>query len=306
MTGSFDQPPIVVQARRVSFILLLCISGLVLVTVLAPLASRASGAFLIAALPPIALFGYLAIVAIWSILSPPRLEIGPAGIKQTNLWRRKSYAWADVCSFRPAIIGRRTRVVGFDFVAGPPKRRWLGGLNAAMAGVDGTFGAYGMKAAELAALLNDARGRWFEGAAAGPEGAVQFTGFAGARMNRKTFAIIMGVLFVLILPGRLITLRTSGAAPVLLFSAIWVYGRRLHDIGRSAWWMLAIYLGCGAIVAVLIVAGHTEESLAFFCGLVFQLALTIGLGVIPGDPGPNRFGPPPGQRQAATVAETFR
>jgi uncharacterized membrane protein YhaH (DUF805 family) len=303
MTGSFDQPPIVVQARRITYVPLLCISALVMVTIVAP---WTTSSYAIAVLPAILVFGYLAIVSIWAIIAPPRLEIGPSGIKQSNLWRRKTYAWADVCSFRPAVIGRRTRVVGFDFVAGPSKRRWLGGLNASMAGVDATVGSYGMKAPQLAALLNDARGRWFEGAPAAAQDAVPFTGFAGARMNRKLFAIIMGVLFLLVLPGRVALLSTSGAAPVILFSAFWIYGRRLHDIGRSAWWVAAIYLADLAVVFLLMTLGHTASSVAFLCGLLFQLALTVGLGVIPGDPGPNRFGPPPGQRQAATVAETFR
>ena len=86
-----------------------------------------------------------------------------------------------------------------------------------------------------------------------------------------------------------------------LLAAGW---RRLHDVGRSGWWLLAppvaALLGAAAVVAVIElssgVAGGTATALSAVPG-VLGLAAGIFLLVLlvrRGEPGPNRFGPPPG------------
>jgi uncharacterized membrane protein YhaH (DUF805 family) len=70
-----------------------------------------------------------------------------------------------------------------------------------------------------------------------------------------------------------VTTVVSAALMVPLFSA---FITRLHDIGRSAWWLL---------VATIPVAGFLV--LLYFCSQA-------------GDPFPNQYGPPPG-RAAAQV-----
>jgi len=71
-----------------------------------------------------------------------------------------------------------------------------------------------------------------------------------------------------------------GLAVVLLGSAIpgiAVQFRRLHDIDRSAWWgLLGLIPLLGALVLLV-------------------------LHLLPGTPGPNRFGPPPGETAASEV-----
>ena len=43
-----------------------------------------------------------------------------------------------------------------------------------------------------------------------------------------------------------------------------------------------------------------------FAGLASQLIFTVVLGTIPGQAGPNRFGPEPGQPTPLASSETFR
>jgi uncharacterized membrane protein YhaH (DUF805 family) len=79
--------------------------------------------------------------------------------------------------------------------------------------------------------------------------------------------------------------------------------RRLHDMGRSAWWMpmaIAIWLVAGFVVALCLALilgsdaltpGERGFWLVFACLLSVPLAAAIWLHVTPGSDGPNRFGP---------------
>lgn len=116
----------------------------------------------------------------------------------------------------------------------------------------------------------------------------------------------------------------SGFIPVLgtliwiglIYVGVCVYGRRLHDAGKSAWlhaipWAVSIVLGVigsffiiGAIIAavqsgdedfnVIAVLSASGGALAFF-GLSYLvwIVYTIWVGLLKGDPGANRFGPSP-------------
>jgi len=70
----------------------------------------------------------------------------------------------------------------------------------------------------------------------------------------------------------------SAAGALYLFAAfiavayaqLAVYAKRFHDRGKSAWWVLIA-----------------------FVPLIGFLWVVIELGMLPGDPGPNTYGPPP-------------
>ncbi|MEE2567239.1 DUF805 domain-containing protein [Hyphobacterium marinum] len=112
----------------------------------------------------------------------------------------------------------------------------------------------------------------------------------------------------------------------LIYVGVCVYGKRLHDIGKTAWihgivWLIQFGLGIvafvmagGAVMAALS-AGGTEEagvaaaiaasgSLFLIGGLGFLIWIvyTIWLGVSVGEAGANRFGPPPGAAEPAPAA----
>lgn len=101
----------------------------------------------------------------------------------------------------------------------------------------------------------------------------------------------------------------------LIYVGVCVYGKRLHDIGKTAWihalvWGVSIALTVLAFAFAggsLLAAGLNNNevdaaavlaasgSLLLFTGLgsLIWLGYTIWLGVIEGEAGPNRYGQPP-------------
>lgn len=112
----------------------------------------------------------------------------------------------------------------------------------------------------------------------------------------------------------------------LIYVGVCVYGKRLHDIGKTAWihgivWLVQFGLGIvafmmasGAVMAALSAGGTDEAGLAAALaasgslillgglGLLIWIVYTIWLGVSAGEAGANRFGPPPGSAEPAPAA----
>ena len=80
--------------------------------------------------------------------------------------------------------------------------------------------------------------------------------------------------------------------------------RRLHDMGRSAWWMpaaIAVWAVAGFLLALVLALvlgaqaigpGRPGFWVTFACLVSVPLATAIWLHVTPGSDGPNQFGPP--------------
>lgn len=116
----------------------------------------------------------------------------------------------------------------------------------------------------------------------------------------------------------------AGFIPILGFiislALIWVgiavYGKRLHDAGKSAWlhavpWGLSILFGIlgmvfagGAVMSAMMAGGEVDPVAVITAGGTFALFMmlsflvwivyTIWVGVMKGDPGANEYGAPPG------------
>jgi uncharacterized membrane protein YhaH (DUF805 family) len=133
------------------------------------------------------------------------------------------------------------------------------------------------------------------------------------RSGRKEYWI--GVALLLVVGVGLAYANVGGAGAATTFLWILIWNRRLHDIGQSGW-IVMIPLGlivAAAIAGVAFGGGEmlnafqysqkgsgpvTERGAWLFVGLVLaliaiQFGFTIWLGVRKGDPGDNRFGPPP-------------
>jgi uncharacterized membrane protein YhaH (DUF805 family) len=115
--------------------------------------------------------------------------------------------------------------------------------------------------------------------------------FLKGRMNRATYWLAIGIgLAVFLLLRVLMRGDASINEVVLIILAV----PRLHDIGRSGWWVLApIAFELGTVALGL--AFLTPEGFAVAAGLLTlaTLALLLWLGVVPGQPNENRFGPAP-------------
>ena len=119
-------------------------------------------------------------------------------------------------------------------------------------------------------------------------------GLYDGRMNRTWFALFAACAIAL---GLAMSLMTDLARATGVFFTIgWIilYARRLHDIGRSAWWILALAAAMAPVLIVFLTRGQTDVGVGMTA--LVQLGFTVVLGALPGDPGANRYGPPPGAR----------
>ena len=67
--------------------------------------------------------------------------------------------------------------------------------------------------------------------------------------------------------------------------------RRFHDFGQSGWWTAAPY--AGALVVMIVMASSPVLGALLFAGLMIAGVGFVGfVGLMPGDPHPNRYGPP--------------
>ena len=133
------------------------------------------------------------------------------------------------------------------------------------------------------------------------------------RSSRKEYWI--GVALLLIVGIGLAYANVGGASGATTFLWILIWNRRLHDIGKSGWIILApLGLMIAVAIAGALLGGNellkafeysqkgtgpvTDRGATLFVGLVLallaiQFGFTIWLGIRKGDPGNNRFGPPP-------------
>ena len=137
------------------------------------------------------------------------------------------------------------------------------------------------------------------------------------RVGQKEFWIGFLILFV---GGWLIhIIPLAGTAIWLLSHWCWfcLYGKRLHDTGRSALWQILpfvlghglILLGLmtgviGGIVALFSNNEHYDLGMLFgslgasfgmiLTGMMTHLIFLLWVGLSPGTPGENRYGPTPG------------
>ncbi len=122
-------------------------------------------------------------------------------------------------------------------------------------------------------------------------------------------SLMLGIeaLLLVVLPEQ------NDGLPVYLWPlkalALWVGTigiiKRLHDVGRSAWWIIAAMAGlciwCAVVAMVIgILFGTTafvpgSTGYAVLLGLVMlpAIGVTFWLHLEPGEPFPNRFGLPP-------------
>ncbi|MCX7587320.1 DUF805 domain-containing protein [Phenylobacterium sp. 58.2.17] len=125
------------------------------------------------------------------------------------------------------------------------------------------------------------------------------------RAGRKEYWIWFGVVCALGLIMSFLPGEPSNSGLAVVFAAVQI--RRLHDYGRSGWWVAALF-----IVPLLVpiaafelgLRGQLPEaeqfaraeswsSIATVVAIAGLLAVYVWMGLRRGDTGDNRFGPPP-------------
>ncbi|MGH6998199.1 MAG: DUF805 domain-containing protein [Phenylobacterium sp.] len=126
------------------------------------------------------------------------------------------------------------------------------------------------------------------------------------RAGRKEYWVWFGVVCVLGLIISFLPGEPSNSGLTVVFAAVQI--RRLHDFGRSGWWVAPLLIAplLVPIAAFLLgLQGHSHlpeaeqfaraESWAYAAALVAiacLLVVYVWMGVRRGEPGDNRFGPP--------------
>lgn len=101
------------------------------------------------------------------------------------------------------------------------------------------------------------------------------------------FMYSLGTLFA---PLGLLTVVPVVVGMVVMLSLL---VRRLHDRGKSGWWLLAMYLPAVLFSALGTIASMSEPDVgaAFrVLGLPFSIWTFVDLGCLRGTNGPNRYG----------------
>jgi uncharacterized membrane protein YhaH (DUF805 family) len=142
---------------------------------------------------------------------------------------------------------------------------------------------------------------------------------ARGRNNRARYWQVIGLCwFGLVVCGLILAASESagvvveilvGVVAVLAILVLCVAGvlntiKRLHDLGRSGWWLLLV-IGLDLPLA-LIADGPPDSGLQVIGALLqalYSLALLAAFGAWPGQRGANRFGEPPGRPGEAVVTE---
>jgi uncharacterized membrane protein YhaH (DUF805 family) len=305
MQGSLDQPPIRVRARRWQGRRMFAFA--VLPLILVSQAARADWDPGRLAHNPM-LWAIVAVLALnlvvlgWILLAPPVLELSPSGIVYRAVLRTRRWSWADISDFRAVRYGG-VDAVGFHYVGG--KKR----TSNASQTLERITGAQGMLASnmetpgdELAGLLNRARAQWCDAATVAP-----------AEAAPRLTAVVLSGVFAL-LGGRIgrrfywttVVLTSVSAAAVSLLPSSAVYGpvagvviwlllgrARMRDTGRSPLWLNVPWIVAVLAMMVLMRLGWGPYA-GVAAGAAIMIAAVVVVGLAPGDPNSNRFGPPPG------------
>jgi uncharacterized membrane protein YhaH (DUF805 family) len=136
------------------------------------------------------------------------------------------------------------------------------------------------------------------------------------RINRRDFWIGFAILFAANIVVGVIPFIGQLAGILLMWPQICVHSKRLHDMGRTAWLQVIPAILTVVFTALALVAGgrafmnwtavkHSDGPGSLIVGMIGAALIVIGIaslfgfsfvlwiGLSKGEPGANRFGPPP-------------
>jgi uncharacterized membrane protein YhaH (DUF805 family) len=245
-------------------------------------------------------------LGISTLAAPTQLVLEPDAFKIRGAFRTRSFRWDQVANFRVVQI-RKAQMIGFDTPGRAAGRGVLRdvGLALTVADISGPFDAVvpgvwpGDSARAAADQLNAARERW---AGAPAPVAQRASSSSGKRINRQVYWLAVAALVLMTMFFSRVLHISRGATGGFTLFWIWVYARRLHDIGHSGWWQAAVFGGQVFLAVLLMVGLRLPTAMAVGVIGLIQIAFTVALGAIPGEASENRFGAPPGAPLGAPVA----
>jgi uncharacterized membrane protein YhaH (DUF805 family) len=302
--GSLEQPPVILRASRprlaaLAFIGLMCLAAGIFL-----LGHRSAFGLIFSGLGL-----YVLAAGVASVIAPPVMTIAPSGVSVKTGWNTRAYTWKQVANFRVVKVNK-TAFIGFDRPETSGAAGVMRDLAAALRAtrVSGTYdslfvGRWSAPTDVVAALLNDAQAKWGGAVAAR---APRHGHATGQRIDRLAYWLAAAVLLALGLGVSWITHGARGVSGGVTVLWVWVYARRLHDIGLSGWWQAPVLALQVAILLGLTLGAHWSMAATIGAAALLQLAFTAALGAVPGHPAENRFGPPPGALDRSALAEVFR
>ncbi len=111
--------------------------------------------------------------------------------------------------------------------------------------------------------------------------------------------IMLGILGSL--GGYLMILVAVVVYVAMIVSGIFVGIKRLHDRGKTGWWLLVFMLAPAILSALGFAIGGFLATLCSLASLGISIWMFVELGCLAGTPGANQYGPDP---LAATAAAT--
>lgn len=94
-------------------------------------------------------------------------------------------------------------------------------------------------------------------------------------------------------------------APTGLFATwlwLWIAAPRLHDVGRSGWWVVGVIAFIAAAIGAASMVGELMVPPMTYLAMLLQFAVVLWLGIAEGESCANRFGPAPPARAARSPA----
>lgn len=124
-----------------------------------------------------------------------------------------------------------------------------------------------------------------------------FSGWIGGRARRREYWL--WVVPLVILGFALAAKLVPGATLAMGLPILFVWIRRLHDLGYSGWF--APVTNVAVNLTSLAAMGLLPPAIGGLISLLAYLAAIITLGVLPGQGRRNEYGAPPGRREETEV-----
>jgi len=111
------------------------------------------------------------------------------------------------------------------------------------------------------------------------------------RMNRATYFAMLALIVAILTAIVSFDKKPPGVLEVLI---VFIGVPRLHDFGRSGWWIVLIFtIEIAAIVVGLVFVPLADFGIVAGLTVLLIFAALIVLGCIKGDEAANAFGDPP-------------